>query len=1151
MALDSAKVYTITASNSGGSTTASLTLTVNDVPPSALTYSGNPAVYTKGTVITANTPTSSGGDVVGYSISPALPTGLSLSTVTGAISGTPTALSASTIYTINANNSGGTATVLLTVTVNAPPTAPVISTPTTTGITSTNAVLGGLVVSDGGASLTAVGIVYAPSATNPNPQIGGIGVTNLIAANAPGAFTVNVSGLAPSTAYSFKAYAVNSLGTSYTAPATTFTTPVAPVCSLGASSLLEGPAAGTDSILLNVLPSTGSWTAAANDSWLHLNASNASGTGGALVVFTFDANPGTTRTGTLTIGGQTLTVQQAGSTYAVANPLITLVPGILSSPQSVAVDNLGNIYIADTGNNAIRKWTAATQTMSTLVSSGLNFPDGLAVDAAGNVYIGDSNNGKVKKWSADTQTVSILVNGVAASGLAVDPAGNVFIADWGSKTIKKWSAATQTVSTLVSSGLSFPSGVAVDSAGDIYIADRGNDTLKKWTVSTQTLSTLASAGLNSPYNVALDGAGNVYIASSGGNSVKKWTAATQTLSTPVSAGLSGPVGVAVDSAGNLIIADTGHSAIKQWTASTQTLSTLVSAALSSPTGVAADGIGNVYIADNKNDAIKKWSVGNQAATALVSSGLSMPTGVAIDGSGSLYSVDWGTSSGAVRKWNSATQTLNSLATGFNSPGGVAVDSAGNLFISDTGRHAIKKWNSSSQTTTTLVSSGLSFPRGIAVDWLGKVFIADTNNRQVKVWDPATQAVTTLLPTVGISWPNGLAVDGSGNVYVADVGLNVINIWSAATQTLRTKVAAGLRRPYGVAVDALNNIYIADSTANAIFEMPNAYVDSTSKSEPFSAGSDSLPAVLPTATNLLPPFAPTSDQPWLTIGSITNGVVSFSFTTNTGASRSAHINLLGKTITVTQAAAPLSSNALLSNLVLGGGGILAPTFTGGTTVYAMSVVNTVDTLTVTPTTAESHSVVRVSNVVTNSGTASAPIALVVGPNNIDVVVTAQDGVTVQTYRIVVTRMTASDSWWLQRFGTTSHTGDAADDADPRHTGIPNLIDYALHKENGGNISGRDILPQPARGGDKKLHITFTRYLDRNDITVSVQGADSPGGPWTDLASSVGGAPFNVTQPGATVEETGTGNARSISVGDVYLFSDPAHPRRFMRLKVTRH
>src|SRR5262249_45191804 len=87
--ISSATIYTVTATNSGGSTTATVAMLVNDASPSGLAYSTNPAIYTKGQAIAANGPSSSGGAVISYSISPALPAGLSLSSTTGAISGTP------------------------------------------------------------------------------------------------------------------------------------------------------------------------------------------------------------------------------------------------------------------------------------------------------------------------------------------------------------------------------------------------------------------------------------------------------------------------------------------------------------------------------------------------------------------------------------------------------------------------------------------------------------------------------------------------------------------------------------------------------------------------------------------------------------------------------------------------------------------------------------------------------------------------------------------------------------------------------------------------------------------------------------------------------------------------------------------------------
>jgi hypothetical protein len=109
--------YTITATNTGGSTTASVSIAVNDIAPSALSYSSNPATYAKDTAITDNMPTSSGGAVVSYSVSPALPAGLTLNTSTGIISGTPTTLTEASNYTITATNTGGSTTASLSIAV--------------------------------------------------------------------------------------------------------------------------------------------------------------------------------------------------------------------------------------------------------------------------------------------------------------------------------------------------------------------------------------------------------------------------------------------------------------------------------------------------------------------------------------------------------------------------------------------------------------------------------------------------------------------------------------------------------------------------------------------------------------------------------------------------------------------------------------------------------------------------------------------------------------------------------------------------------------------------------------------------------------------------------------------------------------------------
>src|SRR5262245_61632617 len=129
---------------------------------------------------------------------------------------------------------------------------------------------------------------------------------------------------------------------------------------LGTTALLEGPAAGSAS---DLVITSGAWSATANAPWLHTAAT---GTGNGLATLSFDANPGATRSGTLTIAGLTLTVTQAGSSYVAANPL-TLVASGLSLPRGVAVDGSGNVFFADTDNGAIKEWRAATPTAPSLV----------------------------------------------------------------------------------------------------------------------------------------------------------------------------------------------------------------------------------------------------------------------------------------------------------------------------------------------------------------------------------------------------------------------------------------------------------------------------------------------------------------------------------------------------------------------------------------------------------------------------------------------------------------------------------------------------------------------------------------------------------------------------------------------------------------
>jgi len=109
--------YKITATNSGGSVTADISIVINSAPPSGLSYSLQPAVYTVDIPVAENIPTVS-GTVASWTVTPDLPAGLTLDPVTGHISGTPTTEQSAADYTITATNSGGSTTAVISITVN-------------------------------------------------------------------------------------------------------------------------------------------------------------------------------------------------------------------------------------------------------------------------------------------------------------------------------------------------------------------------------------------------------------------------------------------------------------------------------------------------------------------------------------------------------------------------------------------------------------------------------------------------------------------------------------------------------------------------------------------------------------------------------------------------------------------------------------------------------------------------------------------------------------------------------------------------------------------------------------------------------------------------------------------------------------------------
>jgi streptogramin lyase len=508
----------------------------------------------------------------------------------------------------------------------------------------------------------------------------------------------------------------------------------------------------------------------------------------------------------------------------------------LSYPFGVAVDSDGNVYIADTVHNVIKKRDTAG-VVTTLVT-GLNQPSDVAVDSQGNLYIADTINNAIKKRDTAGNVTPLVDNNLSSPfGVAVDSSGNIYIADTDNNAIKKRDT-NGVVTTLISSGLSAPRSVAVDSVGNLYISDTGNKAIKKR--DTNGVVTEVISGLNNPFGIAVDSADNLYISDEYNDTIQKRDTAGD-ITTLVNTGLASPSGVAVDNNGNVYIADTSNNAIKKYTPA------LTSKISGTPTNAnvgvhdvnltLSDGNGGVVEQNfqitvaNVNDVpiISSTAITTATQGTLYKYNL---TAIDPDGDDTNWSViskpDWLTL-GSDAKFELKFGSYGSGNGEFNLPQGVAVDSSGDIYVTDTSNHRIQKFDSSgvylSQIGTGSIGSGngeFHNPQGVAVDSSGDIYVADSDNHRIQKFDSSG----VYLSQIGtgskgsgngeFNVPFGIAVDSSGDIYVSDFNNHRIQKFDSSGVYL-SQIGTGSKGsgngefnfPTGVAVDSSGDIYVSE------------------------------------------------------------------------------------------------------------------------------------------------------------------------------------------------------------------------------------------------------------------------------------------------------------------------------------------------------
>lgn len=505
--------------------------------------------------------------------------------------------------------------------------------------------------------------------------------------------------------------------------------------------------------------------------------------------------------------------------------------GELANPVAVAVDSTNNVYVVDTLNHRVQKFSASGQHILSFGSYGFaqgqfNYPISIAIDQSNHIYIGES--GRVQKFDSNGNhvfTISSYGNAIAnqyfysPTCIAVDSNYSVYIVDTIYKNVKKFDSNGGFIfkfdGTSGSHELTMPTMCGLNSNGDFYVSD---PPMSRTTVIDSNGNFIKNIGAFSNEGLALNSNNDIYFYNSSGvltgNQITKVNSngdplsQFQTLDILINFALSiRGNGLAVAPNGDIFIVRDRLHQVERYNSSGQFLNYIGSrtaqqsgATLYFPTATRVDRQGNVYVLDQMHSQVKKFSqsgnlIMSKTIDQLSTQSVDIQWPFATDKNSNWYLIDPDNS--IVSKYDSNGQLILQFGQQGSGPGqlssprGVVINNKNQILITDNGNSRIVKFDTSGnylgqfgQSGSRLDNDDLTDPRGIDIDKHGNIYVATNGLGVVKKFTPEGQFIKSIGYGV-ITGPTHVAVIDNDQIATIGFGDQSVTVTDQNNQLIRT------------------------------------------------------------------------------------------------------------------------------------------------------------------------------------------------------------------------------------------------------------------------------------------------------------------------------------------------------------------------------